>query len=151
MHMLEELADMLTADEGLRLKVYDDHNGEPIKKGSKVEGYPTVGIGRELQNFGLSEEEARYLLINDINRVLKEAEAFPWWNHLNEPRKICVANMLFNLGLTRFNQFKNFQARLKESNWPKAADEMMDSRWAKQVKTRALRLEKIMRTGQLLT
>ena len=39
--MREELADMLTADEGLRLKVYDDHNGEPIKKGSTVEGYPT--------------------------------------------------------------------------------------------------------------
>ena len=54
--MREELANMLTADEGLRLKVYDDHNGEPIKKGSKVEGYPTVGIGRELQNFGLSND-----------------------------------------------------------------------------------------------
>jgi lysozyme len=149
--MKEELADMLTTDEGLRLKVYDDHNGEPIKKGSKVEGYPTLGVGRELSLFGITEEEARYLLINDIARVLKEAEAFPWWNNLNEPRKICVANMLFNLGLTRFNQFKNFQTRLEESNWPKAADEMMDSRWATQVKTRAQRLEKIMRSGQLLT
>ena len=149
--MREELASMLTADEGLRLKVYDDHNGEPIKKGSKVEGYPTIGIGRELQNFGLSEEEAQYLLMNDIERVLKEAEAFTWWNNLNEARKVCVANMLFNLGLTRFNQFKNFQARLLENNWSKAADEMMDSRWAKQVGTRATRLEKIMRTGQLLS
>ena len=148
--MREELADMLTADEGRRLKVYDDHNGEPIKKGSKVEGYPTIGIGRELQNFGLSEEEAQYLLMNDIERVLKEAEAFTWWNNLNEARKVFVAIMLFNLGLTRFNQFKNFQARLLESNWSKAADEMMDSRWAKQVGTRATRLEKIMRTGQLL-
>ena len=149
--MREKLADMLTADEGLRLKVYDDHNGEPIKKGSTVEGYPTVGIGRELQNFGLSNDEARYLLMNDIQRVLKEAEAFEWWNHLNEPRKICVANMLFNLGLTRFNKFKKFQAALNTKSWSEAADEMMDSRWAKQVKTRALRLEKIMRTGQLLT
>ena len=148
--MLEELADMLTADEGLRLKVYDDHNGDPIKKGSKVEGYPTVGIGRELQNFGLSEDEARYLLMNDINRVLWEAEAFEWWKLLNEPRKICVANMLFNLGLTRFNKFKKFQAALNTESWSIAADEMMDSKWAKQVKTRAQRLEKIMRTGELL-
>ena len=148
--MLEELADMLTQDEGLRLKVYDDHNGDPIKKGSKVEGYPTVGIGRELQNFGLSEEEARYLLINDINRVLWEAETFVWWKLLNEPRKICVANMLFNLGLTRFNKFRKFQAALNTESWSIAADEMMDSKWATQVKTRAQRLEKIMRTGQLL-
>lgn len=148
--MREELADMLTADEGKRLKVYDDHNGEPIKKGSKVEGYPTIGIGRELQNFGLSDDEARYLLMNDIERVLKEAEAFTWWNNINEARKICVANMLFNLGLTRFNQFKKFQAALDVNNWAEAADEMTDSKWAKQVKTRATRLEKIMRTGQLL-
>ena len=148
--MKEELADMLTADEGKRLKVYDDHNGEPIKKGSKVEGYPTIGIGRELQNFGLSDDEARYLLMNDIERVLKEAEAFTWWNNINEARKICVANMLFNLGLTRFNQFKKFQAALNANNWAEAANQMMLSRWAKQVKTRATRLEKIMRTGQLL-
>ena len=148
--MLEELADMLTADEGLRLKVYDDHNGDPIKKGSKVEGYPTVGIGRELQNFGLSEDEARYLLINDINRVLWEAEAFKWWKLLNEPRKICVANMLFNLGLTRFNKFKKFQAALNTKSWSIAADEMINSKWASQVKTRSQRLEKIMRTGELL-
>ena len=148
--MREELANMLTADEGLRLKVYDDHNGEPIKKGSKVEGYPTIGIGKELSLFGITEDEARYLLMNDIQRVLKEAEAFEWWNHLNEARKICVANMLFNLGLTRFNKFKKFQAALNTKSWNIAADEMMDSRWAKQVKTRALRLEKIMRTGQLL-
>tara|TARA_R100000315_G_scaffold14862_1_gene4977 strand:- start:2706 stop:3155 length:450 start_codon:yes stop_codon:yes gene_type:complete len=149
--MREALADMLVMDEGLRLKVYDDHNGEPIKKGTKVEKYPTIGVGRELSMFGITEDEAKYLLMNDIERVLKEAEAFTWWNNLNEARKVCVANMLFNLGLTRFNQFKNFQARLLESNWSKAADEMMDSRWAKQVKTRATRLEKIMRTGQLLS
>ncbi len=149
--MREELADMLTADEGLRLKVYDDHNGELIKKGYTVIAQPTLGIGRELSMFGITEDEARYLLMNDIQRVLKEAEAFEWWNHLNEPRKICVANMLFNLGLTRFNKFKKFQAALNTKSWSEAADEMMDSRWAKQVKTRALRLEKIMRTGQLLT
>ena len=41
--MREALADMLVMDEGLRLKVYDDHNGVPIKKGTKVEKYPTIG------------------------------------------------------------------------------------------------------------
>tara|TARA_R110000764_G_scaffold105940_1_gene191638 strand:- start:56 stop:502 length:447 start_codon:yes stop_codon:yes gene_type:complete len=148
--MLEELADMLTADEGLRLKVYDDHNGDPIKKGYTVIAQPTLGVGRELSMFGITEDEARYLLINDINRVLKEAKAFEWWKLLNKPRKICVANMLFNLGLTRFNKFKKFQAALNTESWSIAADEMMDSKWAKQVKTRAQRLEKIMRTGELL-
>ena len=139
MRTIELAVEILTVEEGFREQPY-----------YCSEGYPTVGIGRELQNFGLSNDEARYLLMNDIQRVLKEAEAFEWWNHLNEPRKICVANMLFNLGLTRFNKFKKFQAALNTKSWSIAADEMMDSRWAKQVKTRALRLEKIMRTGQLL-
>ena len=69
---------------------------------------------------------------------------------LNEPRKIGVANLLFNLGLTRFNKFKKFQSALNTESWSIAADEMMNSKWATQVKTRAQKLEKIMRTGELL-
>ena len=84
-----------------------------------------------------------YYIINSVKSISS--------NLINPVSYIVSApiNIFSNL-ITEFNQFKNFQARLLESNWSKAADEMMDSRWAKQVKTRALRLEKIMRTGQLL-
>ena len=48
--------------------------------------------------------------------------------------------MGFNLGLTRLLKFKKFLAALEKKDYETAAIEMMDSRWAVQVKGRANRL-----------
>jgi lysozyme len=56
--------------------------------------------------------------------------------------------MIFNIGMPRFKQFKKMIAALEEGDWSEAANQMMDSKWAKQVGKRAERLRDMMETGE---
>ena len=148
--MREALADMLIVDEGLRLKVYDDHNGEPIKKGTKVEKYPTIGVGRNVakDGLGISQEEAEFMLMNDIERVEEEIKNFPI-EHLNEARRAIIIDMAFNMGITRFNptMWKKMFTALANEDYGTASKEMLDSNWARQTKRRSKRLSDMMLLG----
>ena len=135
--MKESLEDMLIRHEGLMLKPYHDS----VKK-------LTIGIGRNLDDVGITEEEARYLLRNDIQKVVSQAKQFPWYDGLSNPRKQVVLNMIFNLGLTRFSKFRNTIGCISRGEYAEAAKEMLDSTWAKQVGKRATELAKIMETGE---
>lgn len=53
--------------------------------------------------------------------------------------------MAFNLGRNRLSKFKNMISAVNEGNYAKAADEMIDSRWYKQVGVRSKELVEIMR------
>lgn len=108
----------------------------------------TVGVGRNLTDVGLSQSEIQLLLDNDCARVLREAQQLPFWNLLSDGRKIVVADMLFNLGLSRFLKFEKMIAALELGLWDQAADEMKNSRWYHQVGRRAVRLVAAMRTGE---
>ena len=123
-------------DEGLRLKVYKDS-----------EGIETIGVGRNLQK-GITREEAMFLLDNDIKAAIQDAMTFDWYNDLDEVRQRVIINMIFNLGLYKFGKFKKTIAAIKNQDWNTAADEMLNSHWARQVGIRARRLAKMMRTGQ---
>jgi len=144
-----KIINMLTMDEGIRYQVYDDATGRTLKKGDILEGHATIGVGRELCHFGISKQEVHILLSNDIDRVIVEAESFPWYKHLNEARIMAVISMLFNLGKTRFNKFVKFQSALLRQDWERASEEMMDSRAARQLPTRYTRLSNIMRSGKI--
>ncbi len=129
----------LTGDfEGLKLKPY-------ICTGNKL----TIGYGRNLSDKGLTAEEAEYLFANDLRESLAFAETLTCFKHLNDARKHVVVDMIYNLGSTRFQRFKNFLAALNAQNYTLAADEMRKSLWYTQVKNRARRLEHMMRTGQI--
>lgn len=137
--MLEYLESQLTRHEGLRLKPYNDTVGKL-----------TIGIGRNLDDVGISEAEASLLLKNDIAKVTQDlTDHLGWWNSLDEPRRIVLANMCFNLGITRLLGFPKFLTALQNGDYEKAADHMKDSLWYKQVKGRAVELEQIMRSGEL--
>jgi lysozyme len=143
-----ELQTDLEQDEGLRLYVYDDANGQPIGPGSHVIGHPTIGIGRALDVHGITKEEATYLLGNDIESIGEQIEAaIPWIGQLDDARAEVLVEMAFNLGINGLLQFKNTLADVKAGNYAKAADEMLESRWASQVGKRAKRLAEQMRTG----
>lgn len=138
--MTESLEDMLVRHEGMVLHAYQDS-----------EGYWTIGAGRLIDkrlNGGITEEEARYLLRNDIQKVVSQAKQFPWYDGLSNPRKQVVLNMIFNLGLTRFSKFRNTIGCISRGEYAEAAKEMLDSTWAKQVGKRATELAKIMETGE---
>lgn len=133
---IAKLKSDLELDEGLRLKPYEDTVGKL-----------TIGIGRNLDDVGISEEEARHMLGNDIEWVVEELDrTMPWWRTMPEPAQRALANMAFNLGLTRLRRFKNMLAALQAGDYRKAADEALDSLWARQVKGRADRIADLYRS-----
>ena len=86
-----------------------------------------------------------YLLANDLKRVEVELDSnVPWWRNLSEARQNVLLDMCFNLGISRFLQFKNFLAAIQDGRWEVGYREMLDSRWADQVGARAQRLAKAM-------
>ena len=131
------LIDQLRIHEGVEKTVYNDS-----------EGIPTIGVGRNLRDRGLSDDEIDYLLSNDIDIVVKELDkVMPWWRDLDEVRQRVLCDLVFNLGMPRFSGFKKSISYMKQQMWDQAADELLDSKWARQVGRRAHTLSEMMRTG----
>jgi len=147
----QKLINLISDHEGVKLKVYDDATGQELKAGDVLVGHPTIGIGRNVakDGLGISQEEAEFMLMNDIERVKEEIKNFPI-EHLNEVRTAIIIDMAFNMGITRFNPTmwkKTFQAIVNE-DWQKATTEMLDSNWARQTKRRSARLSQMMLLGK---
>ena len=131
------LIDELVADEGLRLKPYLDTVGKW-----------TLGVGRNLSDKGISSREAFDLLDHDLNECVADlAGEFPWFVKLDAVRQRVVVNMRFNLGPSRFRQFKQTIAAIAAGDYVKASEQMLKSKWASQVGQRAQRLARMMATG----
>ena len=133
-----KLIDMLILHEGLELKPYQCTADKT-----------TIGVGRNLSDVGITEEESKYLLLNDLQRIQKEVEHWTFMESLSEPRQAVLLDMVFNMGISRFNAntwVKTFAA-IQDNDWEKAANEMLESKWAKQVGQRAIRLSQMMRKG----
>ncbi len=134
---VKALIDDLVRDEGLRLKPY-----------LCTAGKMTIGVGRNLDDVGITEEEAHYLLENDIGRLRAELDqALPWWRQLSEVRQRALANMAFNLGLSRLLGFRKCLAALQAEAWDEAAREALNSQWARQVGARSARIAQMIREG----
>ena len=111
----------------------------------------TVGVGRNIDEnggIGLSDDEINYLLENVIKRCKQELIALSWFTDLDSVRQDALVNLCFNLGLTRLMGFNNAMAAMAEGDYERAADEFYDSRWAKQVKSRADEVCEMVRTGR---
>jgi lysozyme len=109
----------------------------------------TIGYGRNLETNPLTEDEATYLLVNDIERHERALwKAFPVAVGLDHVRRDALINMAFNLGIPRLRGFKKMWAAIEISDWPRAAAEAMDSKWARQVGRRAEEIAFMLRTGQ---
>lgn len=127
----------LRKHEGVRAKPYRDTVG-------KV----TIGVGRNLDDRGLKPSEIEMLLDNDVDDVLKDIELnLPWFATLSEARQLVIANMVFNLGITRFLQFNATISAIRNGRFGVAADQMLASKWARQVGQRARDLAAMMRDG----
>jgi lysozyme len=106
-------------------------------------------VGRNLEDRGITREEAAYLLANDITTEERELlRALPWVAQLDEVRQRVLLDMSFNLGLVGLLGFKNTLATIRAGDYSKAAAMMLDSRWASQVGERAERLSRMMATGK---
>ena len=148
MSFIERLADQLIEHEGLRLAVYDDATGKPIEKGDTLQGNPTIGVGRLLtDDRGISHQEAKTLLMNDLAWVAEKAETYGFWHRLDPVRQMVIMNMIFNMG-NRFDQFKKMIAAIEVGDYIEASAQMLDSNWARTVKGRAVHLAEQMKTGE---
>ena len=142
------LKDEITADEGVKLEVYLDHLG-----------YPTVGVGHLIleaddeynqgEGYKITQTRSDELFYRDINICLSECErGLNEWTSYPEEVQLIVANMAFNLGITRLRKFKNFFSALYDGDYKQASVEGLDSRWAKQVYNRAHRLMDRLRSAK---
>jgi len=134
---MELISADLKRDEGERLKPYKDTVGKL-----------TIGVGRNLDDVGISKEESAVLLVNDIARVEAALDvSLPWWRTLSENRQRVLINMCFNMGINALLGFTNTLKLIKDARYNDAAVEMLKSKWASQVGDRALRLSDLMRKG----
>jgi len=125
-----------------------DHEGIELKAYKDTVGKITIGVGRNLDDVGISGEEAMILLKNDIQRIVDQLdEKLDWWRELDAARQRALISMGFNLGIYGLKKFEKTLNALKNKRWVEASDEMMDSKWASQVGRRAEMLSQIMLTG----
>ena len=135
-----QLREELANDEGCKYKVYLDHLG-----------YPTFGIGHLITDNDpecgtsvgteVSSDRVQEAFDSDIETVLSECERlYEDFGDLPEEVQLIIANMMFNMGYTRLSKFKGMKRGVDARDWETAADEMVDSRWYRQVTNRAKRL-----------
>jgi lysozyme len=125
------------------------HEGERLKPYRCTAGKLTIGVGRNLEDRGISREESAVLLANDIADMERELQrALPWVARLDEVRARVLVDMAFNLGIVGLLAFKRTLAAIEAGQYQQAATMMLDSKWAKQVGGRAERLSRMMATGK---
>jgi lysozyme len=128
----------LERDEGRRLWPYVDTVG-------KV----TIGVGRNLTDVGITDDDCDRMLAEDIARAEADLDrTLSWWPGLGDVRQRVILNMQFNLG-SRLLTFRHALAAMREADWATAAAEMRNSLWALQVGARADRLAQAMETGEM--
>ena len=132
--LLEQLEDF----EGLELKAYQCTAGKT-----------TIGLGRNLDDYGITKEEAFYLAKNNIYELENELDrAIPWWRQLDDARQRALINLAYNVGTTTLLKFKKTLQYLEDGSYEEAAEEVLDSRWAKQVGRRATFISNVFLTGK---
>jgi len=142
---IEQLRKQLEIDEGVKYEIYNDHLG-----------YATFGIGHLVlesdpehgQEIGteVSEERVIEAFEKDVQTVLDECKVlYEDFDDLPEEVQQIIANMMFNMGRPRLSKFKGMKAGVDARDWDRAADEMVDSGWYRQVTNRADRLVQRMR------
>jgi len=142
---IDVLRKELEVDEGVKYEIYNDHLG-----------YATFGIGHLVngmdpehgQEIGtvVSNDRVAEAFNHDVETVISDCERlYPEFNELPEEVQLIIANMMFNMGRPRLSKFKGMKAGVDSQDWNKAADEMIDSAWYRQVPQRAGRLVKRMK------
>jgi len=125
------------------------HEGKRLKPYHCTEGKLTIGYGRNLDDVGITDGEASFMLRNDITKAYVDLiQNHPWVDTLDIARREVFINMVFNMGIGRFNKFIKTLAAVRAGDYEEAAKEMLSSRWADQVGNRAHELAKQMVAGE---
>lgn len=146
------LRNQLRADEAVRNRPYDDATGKTLQAGILIQGKITIGVGRNLNDVGVNDDEIALMLDNDIDEAERTARRLlPDFEALSDVRKYVVCNMAFNLGYNKLKDFKKMLLAIHEERWSDAAIAMLDSLWSREVGARAIRLSSSMRSDTWTT
>ena len=142
---------MLTSEGKLKLKqLLVKHESYKQFPYTDITGHLSIGIGRNLSDRGISTSEAFYLLDEDIMYFTGKLNHFlKFFSKLDENRQIALIDMCFNVGVQGFLNFTQMILALEAHDYPRAANEMLNSKWAEQVGDRAIALANIVRTGNI--
>lgn len=127
---------LITKHEGCVLKMYNDSLG-----------IPTIGVGHNLRDKPISQQAANQILNDDLEEVVQHLRGYPWFSSQNDVRQAVLIDMAFNMGVAGLLKFEGMLAALESGNFGKAADEMLDSVWAREVGPRAVEDSGLMRSG----
>lgn len=135
----DELLDMIARHECI--------GGKPNLKAYKDSlGIWTIGYGHNVESKPITAKAARLIFLDDVKDAINECvHAFPWFMELDKKRQHVLIDMTFNMGLPRLKGFTKFLKAMELGDYETAANEMLDSLWAKQVKGRALELANMIR------
>lgn len=142
------LFELLKFEEGYREKAY--HCSE---------GYPTIGIGTKLGPKGsplsnytmvVTEHAAKALLDDEVKKIRNELVKRRWYVELDSDRQTIIKSMAYQMGVGGVLKFKKMIAALERGDYQEAANQALDSRWAKQTPKRALRHAEVLESGKLM-
>lgn len=122
--------------EGLRLKAYKCTSGKT-----------TIGYGRNLDDKGVTFEEAETLLDHDVGNCIVELAKRTYWHRLSDRRKAALIDLCFCVGVHGYCKFVKMEAALEEGDYFEAAEQIIDSRFAEQTGRRAVDLANMLREG----
>lgn len=149
---MDQLINQIKRHEGYKQHSYRCTAGHlTIGYGYNLDANPlklsSLEISHALKN-GMPEHEADRLLTLMVGRCIDQLDtAIPWIVNLGDARESVLINMAYNIGLVGLMKFTKTLALIKSGDYPKAADEMLKSKWAAQVGHRAVELSKQMRSG----
>lgn len=126
-----------------RLKKHEGFRSKPYRCPA---GKLTIGYGRNIEDNGITEAEASFLLVEDVKKCRAECQkSFAWFGDMDRDRQDVIVELDFNMGLKRLLGFKKMLAACARKDYEAAAREMLDSLWARQVGKRAQTLAAIMK------
>lgn len=134
----DALMDTLKSDEGWRPYVYDDS-----------EGFATIGYGFLVdarKGVGLPRPVAEFWLRYAVNERLAELQRL-WPAFKDQPAEVkdALGNLAYQLGAAGLVKFKRMLAALAAGDRDTAADELMESKLAKQAPARTNRTAALIR------
>lgn len=134
---IQSIKSDLKAEEGFRSKPYKD-----------IVGKTTIGYGRNLDDVGVTQQEAEVMLDNDIQKSIHDLQAhLSWFDTLSTNRQRALVEMCFQMGITGLLGFHKMLLHMQKGEFREAKFEGLSSKWALQVPKRASRILSLIENG----
>lgn len=135
----QDLLDSIKEHEGFSPTAYKDSRG-----------FDTIGYGTRVTEIEVDEATAEAWLIREVEEKEARLKHVNGWHRMDLFRRDIILEMAYQMGVGGVLRFRRMWDAIRDQDWDRAADEMLDSRWARtQTPRRAGRLALRMRAGSM--